>query len=111
MTAFGAGFVQRAFDAAQVIDALLDLESQPARHQRRRLAPADVVENRHAQTADLEHVAKALRCDQARRARPCLRECALVATVVAVHDLRDLSRSARRRCRRWLSRPAAMPRL
>src|SRR5205814_133667 len=47
-------FVQRALDAATVIDPLLDFESEPPGNQRRRLAPANVVEDGHAQTADLE---------------------------------------------------------
>ena len=46
--------------APAVVDALVDLEAQPPRHQRRRLAPADVVEHRHAQAPDLQHVAKAV---------------------------------------------------
>ena len=84
-----AGFVQRAFDAAQVTDALVDFESEPAGHQRRWFAPADVVENRHAQTADLEHVAKALCCDQGDACALAF-ENRIGRHGRRVHDLRDL---------------------
>ena len=84
-----AGFVQRMLDAAQVIDALLDLESEPPRNQRRRFAPANVVEDGHPQAANLEHVAKALRGDER---DPCALafENGVCRHGRPVHDLRDL---------------------
>ena len=84
-----AGFVQRMLDAAPVIDPLLDLESEPPGNQRRRFAPANVVEDGHPQTADLEHVAKALRGDER---DPCALafENGVRRHGRPVHDLRDL---------------------
>jgi hypothetical protein len=46
------------------IDALVDHAPQVARDQRRRLVPAHVVEARHAQRSQFEHVAKALGRDE-----------------------------------------------
>src|SRR5438876_9468858 len=76
-------------DAAPVIDPLLDLESEPPGNQRRRFAPANVVEDGHPQTADLEHVAKALRGDER---DPCALafENSVRRHGRPVHDLRDL---------------------
>jgi hypothetical protein len=47
-----------------VVDSLVDHLAQVALDQRRRLGPAQVVEFRHPQRADLEHVAKTLGGDQ-----------------------------------------------
>ena len=62
--AFGVGGVERTLDAATVVDALVDHLAQIALDQRRRLGPGEVVELRHPQGADLQHVAEALGGDQ-----------------------------------------------
>ncbi len=50
---------QRDHDLAAGPDPFRDLEAQMARHQRRRLLPQRIVEPRHADPAQLQHVAKA----------------------------------------------------
>ena len=61
---FGIGGLQRALDVALGVDALVHHAAQIALDQRRRLFPGDVVEARHAQRADLQHVAEALGGDE-----------------------------------------------
>ena len=57
--------VEGALDFALGVDPLGDFESQPARDQRRRLLPSDVVERRHSEAADLEHVPEPKSGDEA----------------------------------------------
>ena len=63
--ALGIGGIERAFDIALVVDALVHDLAQIALDQRQRLGPGQVVEPRHPQGADLQHVAEALGGDQA----------------------------------------------
>ena len=60
----GIGRVEFALDAAFGINALVHDAPQVTLYQRRRLLPSNVVETRHAQRADLEHVAEAFGRDQ-----------------------------------------------
>ena len=60
----GIARIERALHLARRVDALVEHLAQIALDQRRRLGPADVVHARHAQRADLEHVAEAPRGDQ-----------------------------------------------
>src|SRR5262249_5862182 len=46
------------------VDAFIDLDAQMALDERRRLGPRQVIEPRHPQGADLEHVAEAFCRDQ-----------------------------------------------
>src|SRR2546428_2773922 len=63
--ALGVARIQWPFDDPKGTDALIDDLAQVALDQRRGLGPADVVHARHAQRADLEHVAEAFRRDEA----------------------------------------------
>ena len=63
--ALGIGRVERALDMALGVDALVHHAAQIALDQRRRLLPGHVVEARHAQRADFQHVAEAVGGDQA----------------------------------------------
>src|SRR5437773_9940927 len=63
--ALGVARIQWPFDDPKGIDALVDHLAQVALDQRRGLGPADVVHARHAQRADLEHVAEPLGRDEA----------------------------------------------
>src|SRR5260221_4007927 len=63
--ALGLALVQRLLDRARGIDALVHRLPQIALDQRHGLGPADVVHARHAQRADLEHIAEALGGDEA----------------------------------------------
>ena len=56
--------VERPLDFALGIDALVDLDAQMALDQGRRLGPRQIVEPRHPQGADFEHIAKAAGRDQ-----------------------------------------------
>ena len=47
-----------------MVDALIDDLAQIALDQRRRLGPGEIVELRHPQGADFEHVAETFRGDQ-----------------------------------------------
>ncbi|SRR5258706_5247260 len=60
----GLALVQRLLDRARGIDALVHRLPQIALDQRHGLGPADVVHARHAQRADLEHIAEALGGDE-----------------------------------------------
>ena len=62
--ALDAGLVERRVDLALGVDPLVDLDPPAPLDQGRRLGPAHVVEPRHAQIADFEHVAEAARGDQ-----------------------------------------------
>ena len=62
--ALGVGRIERALDLAAMVDALVDHLAQVALDQRRRLGPGEVVEPRHPQRADFQHVAEALGGDQ-----------------------------------------------
>ena len=61
-----AGEIERDRDAAVRAQLFGHLQPQAALHQRARLGPADVVQHRHAQVADLQDVAEATRRDQRR---------------------------------------------
>ena len=106
---------------ARVVDALVDLEPVPARDERRRRVPQDVVELGAVGAADLEHVAEAARRDE-RRVRAVARDDGVRRHGRAVEERRDLGRldaerahalddaevEARRR-RRHLRRRATRP--
>ena len=62
--AAGRRLVQRPLDPAPVVDPLRHLDAMRPVDQRRRLLPVEVVEHRHAQAPDLQHVAEALSGDQ-----------------------------------------------
>ena len=62
--ALGVGRIERALDVAAMVDALVHHLAQIALDQRRGLGPGEVVELRHPQRADLQHVAEALGGDQ-----------------------------------------------
>ena len=56
--------IERALDRAPMIDALVHHLTQVALDQRLRFGPADVIEARHAQGADLQHVPEPLGGDE-----------------------------------------------
>ena len=62
--ALGIGRIERTLDLAAMIDALVHHLAQIALDQRRGLGPGEVVELRHPQGADFQHVAEALGGDQ-----------------------------------------------
>ena len=62
--ALGIGKIERAFDVALVVDALIHHLAQVAFDQRLRLGPGEIVEAGHPQCADLQHVAEALGGDE-----------------------------------------------
>ena len=80
--------VQRALDLALGIDPLGDLEPQPPRDERRRLLPSDVVECRHPEASDLEHVPEAEGGDEA-YPRPFALEDCIRRDRGPVHELGD----------------------
>jgi hypothetical protein len=84
----GVPGVEPALDPAEGVDALVDHVAEIALDERRRLRPAEVVETRHPQGADLEHVAEALCRDQT-DARPLVLEDRVRGHSRAVPDLLD----------------------
>ena len=64
--ALGVGRIERRLDAAVRVDPLVHGGAKVALDQGRRFFPAQVVKPRHAQRADVEHVAKAGGPDEAR---------------------------------------------
>jgi hypothetical protein len=58
------GLGQRPLHLAFGVDAFVDLDAQMALDEGRRLGPRQVIEPRHPQGADLEHVAEAFCRDQ-----------------------------------------------
>ncbi len=103
------GGIERLDDLAFGADALVDLEPQPARHQRARFVPIHIVELRHAKPGDFQNIAKAPRREQ-RHPAPLPINNALVATVKActrlLTALGPVAPSAKSR-----PRPSAMARL
>ncbi len=63
--ALGIGRIERTLDVSVGVDALVHDLAQIALDQRRRLDPGQIVEARHPQGADFQHVAEAFRGDQA----------------------------------------------
>src|SRR5215467_14279902 len=57
---------ERTLDISFGVDALIDLDTQIAFDQLRRLRPGEVVEARHPERANLEDVAESARGDEAR---------------------------------------------
>ena len=61
---FSVRRVERSLDLTPDIHPFIDHDAQIALDQRRRLLPGDVVEARHAQVADFQDIAEALRGDE-----------------------------------------------
>ena len=85
------GARQRAYDLARRVHPLVHHHPQVALHQRRRLLPREVVEPRHPQVAQLQHVAEALAGDEPHPRAGQLQD-RVRRHRGAVHDLGDLAR-------------------
>ena len=82
---------QRTHDLARGVHPLVHHHPQVALHQRRGLLPGEVVEPRHPQVAQLQHVAEALAGDQSHPRAGQLQD-RVRRHRGAVHDLRDFAR-------------------